>query len=67
MKTIHYITPELAAVDDYSVDDRSAQARWSDWPYRAGYANFIMAKRNGRWVIIISHTADFNATAPAAK
>jgi hypothetical protein len=27
----------------------------------------VMAKRNGRWIVIVSHTADFNATAPAAK
>jgi len=25
-----------------------------------------MAKRNGRWTIIVSHTADFNAQAPEA-
>jgi len=24
-----------------------------------------MAKRNGHWIIIVSHTADFNAKAPA--
>ncbi len=33
----------------------------ADWPYREGYVNYLMAKRNGRWVIIVSHTADFNA------
>jgi hypothetical protein len=26
-----------------------------------------MAKRNGRWIVIVSHAADFNAMAPAAK
>jgi hypothetical protein len=36
----------------------------ADWPYREGYANYVMAKRNGRWVIVVSHTADFNAKAP---
>lgn len=67
VKTIHYMTPELAAVDDYWSMTGARKRDGSDWPYRAGYANFIMAKRNGRWVIIISHTADFNAKAPAAK
>ena len=67
VKTIHYITPELAVVDDYWSMTGARKRDRSDWPYRAGYANFIMAKRNGTWVIIISHTADFNATAPAAK
>ncbi len=67
VKTIHYISPELAAVDDYWTMTGAKKRDGSDWPYRAGYANFIMAKRNGRWIVIISHTADFNATAPAAK
>jgi len=67
VKTIHYITPELAVVDDYWSMTGARKRDGSDWPYRAGYSNFIMAKRNGRWVIIISHTADFNATASAAK
>jgi uncharacterized protein (TIGR02246 family) len=67
VKTIHYINPELAAVDDYWTMTGAKKRDGSDWPYRAGYANFIMAKRNGRWIVIISHTADFNAMAPAAK
>jgi uncharacterized protein (TIGR02246 family) len=67
VKTIQYITPELAAVHDYWSMTGARKRDGSDWPYRAGYSNFIMAKRNGRWVVIISHTADFNATAPAAK
>jgi uncharacterized protein (TIGR02246 family) len=67
VKTIHYIGPELAVVDDYWTMTGAKKRDGSDWPYRAGYANLIMAKRNGRWIVIISHTADFNATAPAAK
>ena len=36
----------------------------TDWPYREGYVNYLTAKRNGHWVIIVSHTADFSAKMP---
>jgi uncharacterized protein (TIGR02246 family) len=67
VKSIHYLNPELAVVDDYWTMTGARKRDGSDWPYRAGYSNFVMAKRNGRWIVIVSHTADFNATAPAAK
>ncbi len=67
VKTIKYLSPELAVVDDYWTMTGARKRDGSDWPYRAGYANMVMAKRNGRWIVIVSHTADFNATAPAAK
>ena len=67
VKSIRYLSPEFAVVDDYWTMTGARKRDGSDWPYRAGYANFVMAKRNGRWIVIVSHTADFNATAPAAK
>jgi uncharacterized protein (TIGR02246 family) len=67
VKTIKYLSPELAVVDDYWTMTGARKRDGSDWPYRAGYANLVMAKRNGRWIVIVSHTADFNATAPAVK
>jgi uncharacterized protein (TIGR02246 family) len=67
VKTIKYLSPELAVVDDYWTMTGARKRDGSDWPYRAGYSNFVMAKRGGRWIVIVSHTADFNATAPAAK
>jgi uncharacterized protein (TIGR02246 family) len=67
VKSIRYLNPELAVVDDYWTMTGARKRDGSDWPYRAGYSNFLMAKRNGRWIVIVSHTADFNATAPAAK
>ena len=65
VKSIRYISPELAVVDDYWTMTGARKRDGSEWPYRAGYSNFLMAKRNGRWIVIVSHTADFNATAPA--
>ena len=65
VKSIQYISPELASVDDYWTMTGAKKRDGSDWPYRAGLYNFLMAKRNGRWIVIVSHAADFNATAPA--
>jgi uncharacterized protein (TIGR02246 family) len=67
VKSIRYLGPELVSVDNYWVMTGARTRDGADWPYRAGYANFLMAKRDGRWVVIVSHTADFNAKAPAAK
>jgi uncharacterized protein (TIGR02246 family) len=65
VKSIRYLSPEFVVVDDYWTMTGARKRDGSEWPYRAGYANFVMAKRNGRWIVIVSHTADFNATAPA--
>jgi uncharacterized protein (TIGR02246 family) len=67
VKTIRYLSPELAVVDDYWTMTGARKRDGSDWPYRAGYSNFVMSKRGARWIVIVSHTADFNATAPATK
>jgi uncharacterized protein (TIGR02246 family) len=61
VKTIRYFTPELASVDNYWSMTGAKTRDGADWPYREGYVNYLMAKRNGHWVIIVSHTADFNA------
>ena len=65
VKTIKYISPDLAVVDDYWTMTGARKRDGSDWPYRAGLYSFIMAKRSGRWIVIASHAADFNAQAPA--
>jgi uncharacterized protein (TIGR02246 family) len=67
VKSIRYLSPELALVDNYWTMTGARTRDGADWPYRAGYASFLMAKRGGRWIVIASHTADFNAKAPAAK
>jgi uncharacterized protein (TIGR02246 family) len=66
VKTIRYFTPELASVDNYWTMTGAKTRDGADWPYREGYVNYLMAKRNGHWVIIVSHTADFNAKAPSS-
>jgi uncharacterized protein (TIGR02246 family) len=67
VKSIRYVAPDLASVDDDWTMTGARKRDGADWPYRAGYANFLMAKRSGRWIVIASHTADFNAKAPAAE
>ena len=67
VKSIRYLGPELASVDNYWTMTGARKRDGTEWPYRAGYANFLMAKRGGRWIIIVSHTADFNASAPAVQ
>ena len=67
VKSIRFLTPELALVDNYWTMTGAKTREGADWPYRAGYVSYLMAKRNGRWVILVSHTADFNAKAPSAE
>ena len=66
VKTIRNLTPELVSVDNYWTMTGAKTRDGADWPYREGYVNYLMAKRGGRWVIIVSHTADFNAKAPGS-
>ena len=66
VKTIRNLAPDLVSVDNYWTMTGAKKRDGSDWPYRAGYVNYLMAKRDGRWVIIVSHTADFNAKAPGS-
>jgi uncharacterized protein (TIGR02246 family) len=67
VKSIRYLGPELASVDDFWTMTGARTREGADWPYRAGYANFLMAKRGGHWIVIVSHTADFNAKAPQGE
>jgi uncharacterized protein (TIGR02246 family) len=67
VKSIKYLGADLALVDDYWTMTGARTREGADWPYRAGYVSMLMSRRNGRWMVIISHTADFNAKAPAAK
>ncbi len=66
VKSIRYLTPELVSVENYWTMTGAKMRDGADWPYREGYVNYLMAKRSGSWVIIVSHTADFNAKAPSS-
>jgi uncharacterized protein (TIGR02246 family) len=64
VKGIRILVPDLVSVDNYWTMTGAKRRDGSDWPYREGYVNYLMAKRNGHWIIIVSHTADFNAKGP---
>lgn len=67
VKSVSFFGPDLASVDDYWTMTGARTRQGADWPYRAGFVNFLMAKRGGKWIVIASHTADFNAKAPAGQ
>jgi uncharacterized protein (TIGR02246 family) len=67
VKSIRFVSPDVASVDDYWTMTGAKTRDGADWPYRAGYANFLMEKRGGKWIVVSAHTADFNAKAPAAQ
>ena len=64
IKGIRTLAPDLVSVENYWTMTGAKRRDGSDWPYREGYVNYLMAKRNGHWMIIVSHTADFNAKGP---
>jgi uncharacterized protein (TIGR02246 family) len=66
VKAIRFLGPDLVSVDNYWSMTGAKKRDGSDWPYREGYVNYLMARRDGRWMIIVSHTADFNATSPGS-
>lgn len=66
VKSVRNLAPDLVSVENYWTMTGAKRRDGSDWPYREGYVNYLMAKRNGHWVIIVSHTADFNAKAPGS-
>jgi uncharacterized protein (TIGR02246 family) len=67
VKSIRFVSPDVASVDDYWTMTGAKTRDGADWPYRAGYANFLMEKRGGKWIVVSAHTADFNAKAPTAQ
>lgn len=67
VRSIQYLGPDLASVDFTWTMTGAKYRDGSDWPYRAGYVNWLMARRDGRWLVIISHTADYNAKPPATS
>ena len=57
---VRFLTPEIASVEDDWTMTGSKNSDGSDWAYREGYIDFLMTKQNGRWLVAVSHVADFN-------
>jgi uncharacterized protein (TIGR02246 family) len=73
VKSIHFFTPELAAVDADTVITGTKAADGSEIPARKGLMIVMVTKQNGRWFISTFHEAEYpaprsgSATAPTSN
>ncbi len=59
VKNVRFLTPEIAQVDaDWEMTGTKA-ADGSDSPTRKGYLDWIVAKVNGQWLIVVFHESEF--------
>jgi uncharacterized protein (TIGR02246 family) len=59
VKSVRFLTPEIAQVDaDWEMTGTKAPDG-SDNPPRKGYLDWIVAKVNGQWQIVIFHESEF--------
>jgi uncharacterized protein (TIGR02246 family) len=59
VRSIRFLTPELASVDADTVITGTRAADGSEIPPRNGLMIVTMTKQNGRWMISIFHEAEF--------
>ena len=65
VKSIRFLTPNLASVDADTVISGTKAADGSEAPPRKGLMVTTMTKQNGRWLISVFHEVEFPPTAPA--
>lgn len=65
VRSMRFLTPNLAAVDADSVITGSRAADGSVAPPRKGLMTVIMRKLDGRWRIVIFHEVQYPSTRPA--
>ena len=59
VKSVRFLTPEIAQVDaDWEMIGTKA-ADGSDNPPRKGYLDWVVAKMNGQWQIVVFHESEF--------
>jgi uncharacterized protein (TIGR02246 family) len=59
VKNVRFLTPEIAQVDaDWEMAGTKA-ADGSDNPTRKGYLDWVVAKVNGQWLIVVFHESEF--------
>lgn len=64
MKSIRFLTPEIAAVDvDWEITGSLSKVAGdsSVIPLRKGILPLIFVKQNGQWLVAVSHEIEFNA------
>jgi len=65
VKSIRFLTPEIAEVDADTVITGTKAVDGSDVPLRKGLMVTTMTKQNGRWFISVFHEVEFPPAPPA--
>jgi len=60
--TVRFIAPEVAAVDAWWEMTGSTNPAGQPIPLRKGLLNFVMAAKNGRWMISVMHNMELAVT-----
>jgi uncharacterized protein (TIGR02246 family) len=64
---IRFVRPDVAAVDVRWELTGQTDAQGNARPPRQGILNFVMAKKDGKWQIVVMHNLDLTALPPPAK
>jgi uncharacterized protein (TIGR02246 family) len=64
---IRFVRPDVAAVDVHWELTGQTDAQGNARPPRQGILNFVMAKKDGKWQIVVMHNLDLTALPPPAK
>ena len=59
VKNVRFLTPEIAEMDANWEMTGTKAADGSDIPVRKGYLDWVIAKVNGQWQIIVFHESEF--------
>jgi uncharacterized protein (TIGR02246 family) len=64
---IRFVRADVAAVDVHWDLTGATDAQGNARPPRQGILNFVMAKKDGKWQIVVMHNLDLSALPPPAK
>jgi uncharacterized protein (TIGR02246 family) len=64
---IRFVRADVAAVDVHWEMTGQTDAQGNPRPLRQGILNFVMAKNDGKWQIVVMHNLDLTALPPPAK
>jgi len=64
---IRFIRPDVAAVDVHWEMTGATDPAGNPGPLRQGLLNFVMAKSQEKWQIVVMHNMDLTASPPAPK
>jgi uncharacterized protein (TIGR02246 family) len=64
---IRFVRPDVAAVDVHWELTGQTDAQGNARPPRQGILNFVMAKKDGKWQIVVMHNLDLTALPPPPK